>query len=124
MLGPRSISLFLFICFSPLLFSDIYIYTCVCLCAVIPLFTLNKHQLDNRANIWCRDRSSSNSIIEEEPVFNPKNSSLTERVESNYLLFDVESFCVSSTRLCQHHLFREHDHYMHYQQFTHSFGLL
>jgi hypothetical protein len=39
------------------------------------------------------------------------------------LLFHLESFCVSSTRSCQHHLFRDHYHYFHSQQFIASFRL-
>jgi len=39
------------------------------------------------------------------------------------LLFHLESFCVASTRSCQHHLFRDHYHYFHSQQFIASFRL-
>jgi hypothetical protein len=39
------------------------------------------------------------------------------------LLFHLESFCVFSTRSCQHHLFRDHYHYFHSQQFIASFRL-
>ncbi|CAF3650564.1 unnamed protein product [Rotaria sordida] len=39
------------------------------------------------------------------------------------LLFHLESFSVSSTRPCQHHLFRDHYHYFHSQQFIASFRL-
>jgi hypothetical protein len=39
-----------------------YIHTCVCLCAVIPLFTLNKHQLDNRANTFWSNQISNSPI--------------------------------------------------------------
>ncbi|CAF2598817.1 unnamed protein product [Rotaria sp. Silwood2] len=39
------------------------------------------------------------------------------------LLFHLESFSVSSTHPCQHHLFRDHYHYFHSQQFIASFRL-
>lgn len=39
------------------------------------------------------------------------------------LLFHLESFSVCSTRPCQHHLFRDHYHYFHSQQFIASFRL-
>ncbi|CAF3552282.1 unnamed protein product [Rotaria socialis] len=39
------------------------------------------------------------------------------------LLFHLESFSVSSTRSCQHHIFRDHYHYFHSQQFVASFRL-
>jgi hypothetical protein len=39
------------------------------------------------------------------------------------LLFHLESFSVFSTRSCQHHLFRDHYHYFHSQQFIASFRL-
>ena len=39
------------------------------------------------------------------------------------LLFHLESFCVASTRSCQHHLFRDHYHYFHSRQFIASFRL-
>lgn len=39
------------------------------------------------------------------------------------LLFHLDSFCVFSARSCQHHLFRDHYHYFHSQQFIASFRL-
>ncbi|CAF0753950.1 unnamed protein product [Adineta ricciae] len=39
------------------------------------------------------------------------------------LLFHLESFCVASTRSCHHHVFRDHYHYFHSQQFIASFRL-
>ena len=69
-----------FLSFSFLLFSlSLYIYMCVCEDNSF-LGIPNKHQLDKRANIWCRDRSSSSYTIEEEPSPKLLSSPSSERV--------------------------------------------